>query len=724
MRKIIHQSSVYIAVFLLIISIIIYLNIIFQENLKKDITGQFNRQQLLLARGAGLSIERQMDHYVKHLVTLSQIPSINQLKSSFLDEQFFSALLDDVPETDSMVVNFQLIDKNGILRFDRAMAGHIGDDMADRSYFKKTKHLLKGEVNISEMTRMEEISPAKRYVLISTPLYVKDGRTENFNGIALFAISVDDIAGDYVSQVRMGERGYAWVMDSHGTLVYHPTNPEMIGRNILHAEPGCFKCHKSFDAEKKIVQGSSMEYGVYTAPMGEDKLISYSRAKVGSESWLVCVSTPYSEVIGLIAKSMKLYSWLISIIFFSVIGASIYFIVLIKRKTAADEQAKYAAELEDRIRERTGELSREKEKLNAIVGGFGAGVSLLDLDCNVVWANDVITKNVPFAVGKSCYAAFMGRTSPCENCPMPEALNGGKIATTEMACKRVTPKDAVTDYISGDLLAMLSSDHVGYFQIVIAPVKDVEGNVTHVVELIQDISEIRNLEQHMMHSEKLAALGRISAGIAHEIGNPLTSISSYIQILQENRYDDFTDSSLETISSHIKRITGILQQITGFSRNYQIEKGPVDVNEAVKSSLDLLGHEKGLKGHDLDVDYFADRLAVVADEKWLVSVFVNLIINAIDAMPDKGRLSVSTAREVDHGKAMAVVVVSDTGIGIPADDIGRIFDPFFTTKQTGKGTGLGLAVSYNVIKELGGSISVTSHPGEGAAFTVKLPLEA
>ncbi len=720
------HTFTYIGVFLLVISVIVYLNIIFQQNLKTDIAKQFNRQQLLLARGASRGIEKHIDNYIKHLVTLAQLPAITNMEDGRARDQVLKALMDEIPADEENAVYFRLIDKNGVIRLDRPSTGSAGRDVSGREYFSKARQLLKGEVYISNMLRLTGLSPAKRFIVISTPLYTDETKAgRGFNGVALFAVSVDDIAGEYVSSIHMGERGYAWVMDSHGTLVYHPTNPEMIGRNLLMADKSCFACHKSFDSEKKILEGAAMEYGVYTAPMGEDKLISFSRARVGSESWIVCVTAPYSEVTALIAKSMRLYSWLISIIFFTVIGTSLFFIVLIKKKTAADERAKYAAELEDKVAKRTGELSREKEKLNAILSGFGAGVSLIDGNYNVQWTNEVITQKVRYPAGKKCYTAYRNRTSPCPDCPLPIALTSGRIEQAEMVCRKPTlKKDPLNDYISGDLLAMLSHESTGYFQIVIAPIKDKNGKVTQVVELIQDITEIKGLEQQMMHSEKLAALGRISAGIAHEIGNPLTSISSFIQILQDNKYDQFTNSTLDTVAFHINRIKEIVQQMASYSRSYTMEKAPVDVNETVKAALDLLGYEKGLKGCQLFVSYHPGRLTVTADEKWLVSVFVNLIINALDAMPNKGRLSVKTYMDVlPAGCRKAVTEISDTGIGIPPEDIERIFDPFFTTKQAGKGTGLGLAVSYNIIKDLKGDIKVASQLGEGTTFTIRLPME-
>jgi len=718
------HAIAYIGIFLLIISVIVYLNLVFQQNLQKDIARQFNDQQLLLAQNASLAIENNVDNYVRHLLTIAQLPLIRNMENTKEREQVLHAVLFDMPKGEGIVVDFQLIDKHGIVNLDHARPSNAGMDVSDRGYYIKTRGLMTGEVHISGLSHLEEFNPNKRYITVSTPL-ISHGR---FKGVALFAISVDDIAGEYVSQLRVGKRGYAWVVDSGGTLVYHPTNPEMIGKNLFEADASCFKCHQSFDAEIAILKGTADEHGVYTAPMGEDKLISFSRARFGKESWIVCVTVPFSDVTALISQSMRLYSWLISIIFFTVIATSVYFVILIKKKTAADERAKYAAELEVKVKERTAELMREKEKLNAILGGLGAGMALLDHNYNVEWVNEVISDNVPDAVGNKCYVAYMGRSEPCEDCPMPQALETGDIAHCEMRCQRAARRREAQETGRGmgksHILYNMTKGDTGFFQVAIAPIKSPDGHIEFVVELIQDVTEMRRLKQQMMHSEKLAALGRISAGIAHEIGNPLTSIYSFLQILQSKEYDEFTEEALDTMAEHITRIKDIVQQMSGYSSDRHAERNVINLNSVVNSALELIGHEKGMKRVEKDVVFYGGPLKVQGDANWLVSVFVNLLLNALDAMPKGGKLSVRTElEEYPDGTRYAVAEVADTGTGIGPEDIERIFDPFFTTKAPGKGTGLGLSVSYNIIRDHGGDIGVTSAPGEGTTFKVRLPLE-
>jgi signal transduction histidine kinase len=219
----------------------------------------------------------------------------------------------------------------------------------------------------------------------------------------------------------------------------------------------------------------------------------------------------------------------------------------------------------------------------------------------------------------------------------------------------------------------------------------------------------------MMHSEKLSALGRISAGVAHEIGNPLTSISSYVQILREMEHDEFTKESLDTIAKHINRITDIVRQMSSFSRTATSDLKPLDVHQLVASTLDLVRYDKRLKHIQVNLDIPEGLPGVIVNETQSIQVFMNIILNAADAMSNGGVLDIKAERlERD-----VEISFSDTGPGIPSEHMEKIFDPFFTTKE--KGTGLGLAVSYNIIKSYRGDIVVENKPGGGTIFKVRLP---
>ncbi len=236
--------------------------------------------------------------------------------------------------------------------------------------------------------------------------------------------------------------------------------------------------------------------------------------------------------------------------------------------------------------------------------------------------------------------------------------------------------------------------------------------------ILDDITEKARLQDQLLQAEKLSSIGLLAAGIAHEVNTPITGISSYTQmLLKETPSSDKRKAILEKIEKQTFRAAEIVNGLLNFSRLNSSEFKELDINQLIDESLSLLSHQ--LQNHHIRVDSRYDRSlpAVYGNLGKLQQVFINLFLNARDAMPSGGELAIQTAMD----ESMVVVDISDTGAGIPGDDIKRIFDPFYTTKPVGKGTGLGLAVSYGIIQEHGGRILVDSNPGRGTHFQLKLP---
>jgi len=285
----------------------------------------------------------------------------------------------------------------------------------------------------------------------------------------------------------------------------------------------------------------------------------------------------------------------------------------------------------------------------------------------------------------------------------------------EEICPEFSSLNKYTTIIDTVTLRDLFGQQDRYFQVTTAPVKGEDGEIYGRIRLIQDVTEMKKMEEQIIHSEKLASLGRLSAGIAHEIGNPLTSIFSFVQILREIEEDAFKKESLETIYFHINRISEILKQLSGFTRMPIGEEKECKINEIIEASINLIQYDKKAKNISIIKELSPFLPVITVDGNQLSQVFVNLTLNAIDAMPDGGILTVRSMIKEDS----IVVQFEDTGTGIPKEDLTRIFDPFYTTKE--KGTGLGLAVSYNIIKKMNGSLAVESEVGRGSVFTITLP---
>jgi two-component system NtrC family sensor kinase len=252
----------------------------------------------------------------------------------------------------------------------------------------------------------------------------------------------------------------------------------------------------------------------------------------------------------------------------------------------------------------------------------------------------------------------------------------------------------------------------------VAPFQSAPGERCGTVLILDDVTARVRLEEQLQHAEKMASVGLLAAGMAHEVNTPLAGISSYTQLLR-GQLDaaDPRQQVLEKIERQSFRAAKIINGLLNFSRSSGTEFAPVDVNKVLSDVLSLVEHQ--LEGSRIRVrrELAPELPAVRGNENRLQQVFFNLVLNARDAMPRGGWLTIATSADGDT----VVAEVRDTGHGIRREHIRRIYDPFFTTKGIGKGTGLGLSVSYGIVQEHGGAIFVDSAPGQGTTFQVALP---
>jgi signal transduction histidine kinase len=255
--------------------------------------------------------------------------------------------------------------------------------------------------------------------------------------------------------------------------------------------------------------------------------------------------------------------------------------------------------------------------------------------------------------------------------------------------------------------------------VAIAPLVTKEGDQIGRLIIIDDVTERAELEQRLVQTDKLSSIGLLAAGVAHEVNTPLAVISTYAQMLTKQiQGDDPKSKMLEKIAKQTFRASEIVNSLLNFSRTSKTEFEDMDVNRVVRETLSLIEHQLEKAGVKVELDAALPLPPVRGNFGKLQQVFLNLFLNARDAMDEGGTLLVRTTEGDGHAR----IQVSDTGRGIVADDLARIYDPFFTTKGAKKGTGLGLAVTYGIIREHGGTIDVKSTPGKGTTFTVDLPL--
>lgn len=362
----------------------------------------------------------------------------------------------------------------------------------------------------------------------------------------------------------------------------------------------------------------------------------------------------------------------------------------------------YTLNLEEKVEERTKEIEKEKQKLDNIVVGIGTALILVDRELNILWRNDIFEKwfgEIDTYWEIKCHELFQQLDSPCNECPAVQTFRDGTIEQIEKVMTTRTGEKKVYQYTTG-------------------PISE-NDDIIQVLIMIQDITEKKQLEAQVMHREKMSAFGLLSAGIAHEIGNPLSSLSSLLQYAQRTNTYESVKETFSLMDSHIDRISNIVREMVDFARPPKYEWQPTNVNDVITSAIGIANYDPRSK--DVEIETLLDPeiplISIVPDQ--LLQVCLNIILNAFDAMGPGGQFRV-TSKKVD---GYIEIAFQDNGAGMSEEVMEHVFEPFFTTKEEGEGTGLGLSVSYGITKNFGGEILVGSQIGTGTTFTVVLPTE-
>jgi len=257
------------------------------------------------------------------------------------------------------------------------------------------------------------------------------------------------------------------------------------------------------------------------------------------------------------------------------------------------------------------------------------------------------------------------------------------------------------------------------------PMRDAAGAVTHVITIGEDITDWVEARERVAQNDKLAAIGRLAAGIMHEINNPLATIAACAESLALEpvaAHDGSAPEFLKIIEAEVARCKGIVDGLLDFSRPRPQERQSLEVNGVIERALFLLKHHARFKQLTVHASLAEGLPPVHASGEQLIQVIIALLMNAADAMPAYGQVRICT-REAPRGPRQVVMEIRDEGCGIPHSQMARIFEPFYTTKEQGKGTGLGLAICHGIVADHGGRIEVESEVGQGTTFRILLPAE-
>ena len=265
-----------------------------------------------------------------------------------------------------------------------------------------------------------------------------------------------------------------------------------------------------------------------------------------------------------------------------------------------------------------------------------------------------------------------------------------------------------------------------HFENTVAAVRDGKEGHLGTVLVSRDVTDRKRMEHQLILSEKMAAIGEVAAGVAHEINNPLDGlINCILRIKRDPENTHQTKEYLDLMEEALRRIESTVKQLLDFSRHHELSLTSISLNEVVDEVTGLIEYSAQEKGIKIEKRYHSDYASILGDKHLLEQVVLNLALNAVAAMPDGGALILETGiveADAFSGTQMIYVRVTDTGIGIPHAIQDRIFDPFYTTKILEKGTGLGLSVSDRIVRQHEGTLEFESKPGQGSTFTVNLPV--
>ncbi|MEW6378558.1 MAG: ATP-binding protein [bacterium] len=368
---------------------------------------------------------------------------------------------------------------------------------------------------------------------------------------------------------------------------------------------------------------------------------------------------------------------------------------------------------QEELRQRTAyvnvRLQQEKRKLENIISAIGAGLIIIDSNYKVIWSNRTMEewfRSDRTLEGMPCYILFKRGSRNCEKCMM-----------------RATFESGIVHRVRHSLVN--SEGERKHYQLTTTPLMDINGNIIQVLCLVQDITQQVGMQLKLIQAGKLAAIGELASGLAHQLNNPLVGVLNYVQLLQRKiGPNDPNREMLDIVERGALQCKDIVKNLLNFSRPHHFNFELLDLQAVIDSTIVLI--ENTLKVGNIKIIRDTGRTLppIEGNVTQIQQVFLNLLMNAFHAMPTGGTIRISSEIVRDQAADQDYVIIkfTDSGSGIPKSIIDKIFDPFFTTKDKDSGTGLGLSIAYGIIKAHNGTIEVESEEGKGATFMVHFPI--
>ena len=690
------------------------------QQVKETVTEDFNQQQLVLARHVADQIENSLDSLKREIQLLSLSPAIQYSELPALKNRMENTF-SSIKHQGTLEIRF--IEKKH-QRVYHVSENHscisekpLADDMSFLEWAVKDDQ--KGKILLTSVA-LESFGDQlpKPHMKIMIPVWqvsVDDSHpvaTNNFSGVLIFVVDASQLIKGITKEIRSGKTGYVWIIDENGMFLYHQEKT-FIGQNAFEARKGkmstiSFARINEIQKEKMLKgeEGTSWYIsGWHRGIEGEiKKLIAYTpiHLKQGNYNriWSVAVVAPITEVEGAIHsihfQQFILQGLIIFLILFG--GLFINFMIL-----------SWSNILEQEVAKKTAELKKSQQKYKSLVENAEDIIFSVDYNGNFLSINTYGAK-------------FFGKSE--ENIT---GHNLSEIYSWPSAETFLLMIQKVFDTKESQQITHLVIIGEGqfWFNTNLRRLFDEAGNIYAVLGISRDITERRKIEEHSYYTEKLASMGTLAAGVAHEINNPLGVILGFTDLLLEKVPPESQEYDLlKTIERQGLNAKRVVENLLNFARHKEHKEEFVDINKNIETVLAVMNNTL-LLNKILVKKQLEDNLPTVkADSGELQQVFFNIINNAIHAMQGGGVLTITTM--LCNNDAVEISF-ADTGPGIKIEHRNRIFDPLFTTKEVGKGTGLGLSVSYGIVTKHGGAITFETTTKEeseetGTTFIIAFPV--
>lgn len=693
-----HITTVSSILFFLIIGTAFFL--IYQDSrlMREQIYNDFNQQQLILARQAAAKIDDILHDVAVEIEELSSLSgSLPPSARSTVYEAAFRRL-----QTKG-VLTIGWLDHTGVIQEQFGLQKTVSP-----AVLKSVREMQeKGESSLFLSGMSINTTEAENKTILSTVC----APAPNGEGNIFFAVlDITDLVARVTQDIHSGKTGYAWVITETGMFLFHPEK-EFIGKNAFTARHER-KPYVSFSKINEIMKNRMLQgkegTGTYVSGWhrglsGEiTKLIAYTPIRSTllptGKAWSVAVVAPISEVAEAVSQVYVRLFWTGVAL---VAGLFIYGMLAVMYHRRLSQSLKVRVNL-------------QQEYMSSLLANSMDAIVFIDNDNRIqVWnrgAEAIFGYTAEEMLGQSFH-----RLIPPE-------------VDAEKELERIRNEVYVKGHVRHYLARRITKDGRRItIDLSRTLLRDQNGEPIGSTAIMRDVTEKMEIEQRIYNTEKLASIGILAAGIAHEINNPLAIILGFTDLLLEKADPDSSEyEDLKIIEFNANHAKKVVEDMLGFARVTEGLEDHVDVPASIKTVVGICKNTLMTKKIELKLDVPEQLPLVRGDTREFQQVIFNLINNAIAAMaPEKGTLTITAKEEGDQVK----VNVTDTGIGIPDKIKPQIFDPFFTTKKAGEGTGLGLSLCYGIVKKYGGTITFTSVSAEddpsrpsGTTFTVTMPV--